>query len=148
MVPANRRYVIFDASEVALINFSEVLQTSPETLRLSVDETKALIKYEPAPAQEEVIYAEGDPEIQDEILYEEGDPALDENDVMYDANVSVGDVKQTAIRVGDVKIKGRTGDEVPASVQALTTKTQGYTHAEILELLRGEEWTPEMPEGM
>ena len=127
MVPANRRYVIFEMSEVDLIDFGQVLQTSKDTLRLSNDGTKALIKYEPAPAQEE-------------ILYEEGDPALDENDVMYDSNVSLGDVKQTAIRVGDVKIPGRSGDEIPSSVGSLTTKSQGYTHFEILNELRGEEW--------
>ena len=140
MVPANRRYVIFEMSEVDLIDFGQVLQTSKETLRLSNDGTKALIKYEPAPAQEEILYEEGDPEIREEELYEESDPALDENGVMYDSNVSLGDVKQTAIRVGDVKYPGRSGDEIPSSVDSLTTKSQGYTHFEILNELRGEEW--------
>ena len=125
MVPANRRYVIFDASEVNTIDFTQVLQTSAETLRLSIDETKALIKYEPSPAQDEVLYVEGDPE-------------LDENSPMYNSDASIG----------DVKIEARTGDEVPPSVEALTSKSQGYTHSEILEILNGEEWTPEIPEDM
>ena len=122
MVPANRRYIIFDASEVVTIDFTQVLQTSAETLRLSIDETKALIKYEPSPAQGEVLYVEGDPE-------------LDEDSDVYNSDASIG----------GVKIEARTGDEVPSSVEALTSKSQGYTHAEILEILNGEEWTSEAP---
>ena len=147
MVAENRRYVIFDASEAGLIDFNEVLQTSIETLRLSVDETKALIKYEPPSAQEEVLYVEGDPGITEEVLYEEGDAELDEYSPLYEAEKSVGDVKSIEVKVGDVKIEGRTGDEIPPSVQSLTTKTEGYTHAEILEVLSTEEWTQKMNEG-
>jgi hypothetical protein len=43
-----RRYVIFLVSEIPVIDFSQVLEGSPETLRKSIDETKALIKYEGA----------------------------------------------------------------------------------------------------
>jgi hypothetical protein len=78
-----RNYVIFDMSEVGEINFSEVMETSQETLRLSVDGTKSFVKYE--------------------------------------------------------------GTQ-PASVAALTTKTQEYTHAEILEILATSEWTAPMTE--
>ncbi len=78
-----RNYVIFDMSEVGTINFSEVMETSQDTLRLSVDGTKSFVKYE--------------------------------------------------------------GTQ-PASVAALTTKTQEYTHAEILEILATSEWTAPMNE--
>jgi hypothetical protein len=74
----DRQYVIFDMSEVGTINFSEVMETSADTLRLSVDGTKSFVKYEGAQ---------------------------------------------------------------PASVAALTTKTQEYTHSEILEILATSEWT-------
>lgn len=74
----DRKYVIFDISEVGTINFSEVMETSQDTLRLSVDGTKSFVKYE--------------------------------------------------------------GDQ-PASVAALTTKTQEYTHSEILDILATSEWT-------
>ena len=74
----DRQYVIFDMSEVGTINFSEVMETSPDTLRLSVDGTKSFVKYEGAQ---------------------------------------------------------------PASVAALTTKTQEYSHTEILEILATSEWT-------
>lgn len=74
----NRHYVVFDLSEVDTIDFSEVMETSADTLRKSVDESKSFVKYE--------------------------------------------------------------GDQ-PPSVVALTTKSQEYTHEEILTLLAGEEWT-------
>lgn len=42
----SRKYIIFDCSEISLINFNEVLETSANTLRKSVDETKTFVKYE------------------------------------------------------------------------------------------------------
>jgi hypothetical protein len=39
------RYVIFDYAEVDKIDFNEVLETSPETLRLSVDGLKTFVKW-------------------------------------------------------------------------------------------------------
>lgn len=80
---SNRRYVIFNVSELDKINFAEVLETSAETIRKSVDETKTFVKWE---------------------------------------------------------------GEAPASVQSLTTKSQYYTHSEILNILTGEEWTPPVEE--
>jgi hypothetical protein len=41
-----RTYVIIDASEVSSVDFDQVLQTSSDTLRYSVDGSKALLKYE------------------------------------------------------------------------------------------------------
>ena len=127
----NRKYVIFEVSEIDAIDFSQVLETSAETLRKSVDERKTFVKYEVLPAQEEV-------------LYQEGDPELNEDDPMYNSSLSVGDVKFPGIKAGDIKVHGRTGNEIPSSVESLTTKSQEYTHPEILEVLRAEEWTPEM----
>lgn len=44
----SRHYVIFATSETGSIDFNEVLETSVQTLRLSVDETKTFVKYEGA----------------------------------------------------------------------------------------------------
>jgi len=74
----NRHYVVFALSEVDTIDFSEVMETSADTLRKNLAETQSFVKYE-----------------------------------------------------GDM----------PASVTALTTKSQEYTHEEILTLLSGAEWT-------
>lgn len=41
-----RKFVVLDVSEIDNIDFSQVLETSPETLRLSTDESKTFIKYD------------------------------------------------------------------------------------------------------
>lgn len=38
--------MIFDVSEVLAINYTQVLETAPETLRLSADGTKAFVKWD------------------------------------------------------------------------------------------------------
>ena len=42
----NRKYIIFSTSELDKINFDEVLETSAETVRKSVDETKTFVKWD------------------------------------------------------------------------------------------------------
>jgi hypothetical protein len=41
----NRKYIIFDVSEINSIDFNCVLETSPETLRKSIDDTKTFVKW-------------------------------------------------------------------------------------------------------
>jgi len=41
-----RTYVIIDASEVSLVDFSQVSETSADTLCYSIDGTKTFVKYE------------------------------------------------------------------------------------------------------
>ena len=79
---SNRRWVIFDTSETGSIDYSQVMQTSSETLRLNLSGSKTFVKYE--------------------------------------------------------------GTQ-PSSVTSLTTKSDEYTHSEILNVLTGSEWTPEFP---
>lgn len=42
----DRKYMIFNISELSKINFSQVLETSAQTVRKSVDETKTFVKWE------------------------------------------------------------------------------------------------------
>jgi hypothetical protein len=42
----NRRFVIFGVTELSLIDFSQVFETSIDTVRKSVDETKTFVKYD------------------------------------------------------------------------------------------------------
>jgi hypothetical protein len=42
----NRNYIIFNVSEVDKVDFTQVLETSAETLRKSVDGTKTFIKWD------------------------------------------------------------------------------------------------------
>lgn len=78
----NRQYVIFSTTELDQVDFSQVLETSKDTVRKSVDETLTFVKYE---------------------------------------------------------------DDMPPTVEALTTKQGPYTHEEILAILATEEWTPDEP---
>jgi hypothetical protein len=41
----NREYIIFNVSELPLVNFNEVLETSIDTVRKSVDLTKTFVKW-------------------------------------------------------------------------------------------------------
>jgi hypothetical protein len=81
----DRNYVIFDADEVDKINFTQVLETSAETLRFSVDGTKTFVKFE-----------------------------------------------------------GST----PACLDQVTSKSESYSHSEILVILATEEWTNPNPMGI
>ena len=42
----NRNYIILNADEVDDINFGEVMETSADTLRFSVDENNTFVKFE------------------------------------------------------------------------------------------------------
>jgi len=42
----DREYLIISVSEIHLVDFNEILETSPETLRKSLDGTKTTIKWE------------------------------------------------------------------------------------------------------
>jgi hypothetical protein len=41
-----RTFVIIDASEVSSVDFDQVVETSADTLRYSLDGTKTFVKYE------------------------------------------------------------------------------------------------------
>ena len=65
-----RQFMIFNVSELELIDFSQVLETSIETVRKSVDETKTFVKWDGniiPPSVESLTTKEG-PYTYDEIL--------------------------------------------------------------------------------
>ena len=82
--PNGITYVIFNVSELPQIDFTQVLQTSEETCRRSVDGTQTLVKW-------------------------------------------------------------YTIDGIPSCVQTLTTKSQYYTHDEILEIMSTPAWQEPFP---
>ena len=41
-----RQYIIFNITELPLIDFTQVLETSADTVRLSVDGTRTFVKWE------------------------------------------------------------------------------------------------------
>jgi len=44
----NRNFMVFDASELPSIDFSQVLETSIDTVRKSIDESKSFVKWDGA----------------------------------------------------------------------------------------------------
>jgi len=42
----NREYIIFNISELPLVNFNEMLETSVDTVRKSVDGVKTFVKWD------------------------------------------------------------------------------------------------------
>ena len=42
----NRKFMIFNVSELTLIDFTQVCETSQDTLRFSVDGTKTFVKWD------------------------------------------------------------------------------------------------------
>ena len=80
---SNREFMIFNVSELDQIDFTQVLETSIDTVRKSVDQTKTFVKWD--------------------------------------------------------------GQEIPPSVEGLTTKEGPYTYDEILAILATPEWTDPNP---
>lgn len=46
MSTENRKYIIIDASDISSIDFSQVNETSENTLRYSIDDSKTFVKFE------------------------------------------------------------------------------------------------------
>ena len=66
---SNRQYVIFNVSELDSIDFTQVLETSADTVRRSVDDTKTFVKWDSSvPACVEVLTTKGDYLTYEEIL--------------------------------------------------------------------------------
>jgi hypothetical protein len=69
MAYENRRYLIIPTSITGSINFSQVGETSTETLRLSVDGTKTFVKYEVHIEEEDRTETYTNPETGEEETY-------------------------------------------------------------------------------
>jgi len=67
---ANREFMIFNLSELDQIDFTQVLETSIDTVRKSVDQTKTFVKWEGTtiPASVEALTTKDGPYTYDEIL--------------------------------------------------------------------------------
>lgn len=65
-----REFMIFDVSELNLINFDEVLETSIDTVRKSIDGTKTFVKWDTdtVPSSVESLTTKEGPYTYDEML--------------------------------------------------------------------------------
>ena len=65
----NRRFVIFNVTELPQINFNQVYETDADTVRKSVDETKTFVKYDmPQPSSVAALTTKSQEYTYDEIL--------------------------------------------------------------------------------
>ena len=65
----NRRFVIFNVSELSTIDFSQVDETSADTVRKSVDELETFVKFElPTPSSVTALTTKSQEYTYDEIL--------------------------------------------------------------------------------
>jgi hypothetical protein len=68
-VTSNREYMIFSVTEIDKIDFSQVLETGPDTLRKNVDETKTFVKWNGSiPSSVEALETKEGPYSYEEIL--------------------------------------------------------------------------------
>lgn len=66
---ANRRFVIFEVTELSTIDFNQVYETSADTVRKSVDQTKTFVKYDmPQPSSVAALTTKSVEYTYDEIL--------------------------------------------------------------------------------
>jgi hypothetical protein len=66
---ANRRFVIFEVTELSTIDFTQVYETSIDTVRKSVDETQTFVKYDmPQPSSVTALTTKSIEYTYDEIL--------------------------------------------------------------------------------
>ena len=67
----NRQYVIFSTSELSTIDFTQVMESSADTVRKSADGTKTFVKWEgEPPACVEALETKGEYLTHEEILAE------------------------------------------------------------------------------
>ena len=63
----NRRWLVIPASEAANVNFSQVLESSADSLRYNVAETETFVKYEVRVVEETYTETHTDPETNEEV---------------------------------------------------------------------------------
>tara|TARA_B100001094_G_C17916318_1_gene663719 strand:+ start:271 stop:621 length:351 start_codon:yes stop_codon:yes gene_type:complete len=111
--PEDRRWVILNTSETGSIDFTQVCESSPKTLKVTNDGSQTFVKWDKLVAVEQVLYTDDDFDIPE------------------------------GKSVGDVRIAATASMDTPSSVLSLSTKSQEYTQSEILNILTGSAWVPE-----
>lgn len=92
----NRRWLIIPTSITGSIDFNQVLESSPESLRISVDGSKTFIKYEIREVLEDQTYTGINPETGEETthttlagiygrpdIYQEGDTEYNHEEILH-----------------------------------------------------------------
>ena len=128
----NRKFVIFNTSETGSIQFYK-----PATY----DETGSLLTEATASEVMETAGSSLRLNISGSKTFVKYNRAPAQTEVLYQE----GDNIPSGSSVGDVRIAVAAEEEVPASVDGLSSKSQEYTHTEILNILTGSEWSHSTP---
>jgi hypothetical protein len=92
----NRRWLIIPTTATGSIDFNQVLESSLESLRLSVDGTKTFVKYEINEVLEDITHTSINPETREEVtsitlagvygrpsIYQEGDVEYNHEEILH-----------------------------------------------------------------
>ena len=79
----NREFMIFNVSELPLIDFTQVCETSIDTVRKSIDETKTFVKWDGVtPSSVELLTTKEGPYTYEEILTILNGPEWTSNEII------------------------------------------------------------------
>ena len=138
----NRRWIFLNSGDMSEVDYGQVLQTSADTCRYSVDGTKAFVKYEtttyPIDINAENVDSEGNTY---NFQYEQVGTETDEdgNEMPLYSNNIIGS--------GLAFASGEAVGRPDIFNKALTISgKEEFTHQETLEILRGEDWSESIPQ--
>lgn len=146
----DRRWIFLSSGDVASIDFNQVMQTSAETLRYSLDGTKTFVKYPvsicPIPEgyddDNNPIYGDNVAENGDTYQFQYAQISVTGNE----PNGTVDDLNNLAgsgLLQASGTILGRPS--VFGNALEISGKNE-FTHSEVLSILTGAEWTNNNPQ--
>ena len=146
----DRRWIFLSSGDVASIDFNQVMQTSAETLRYSLDGTKTFVKYPvsicPIPEgyddDNNPIYGDNVAENGDTYQFQYAQISVTGNE----PNGTVDDLNNLAgsgLLQASGTILGRPS--VFGNALEISGKSE-FTHSEVLSILTGAEWTNNNPQ--
>jgi|10_taG_2_1085330.scaffolds.fasta_scaffold14057_2 hypothetical protein len=147
----NRRWIFLNSGDMSEVNFDQVLQTSADTCRYSLDGTKAFVKYNLTthPIQQGIDF-EGNAVYNDNVdsegntynfQYEQvgTETGPEGNEIILYSNNIIGS--------GLAFASGEVVGEPDILDKALTISgKEEFTHQETLEILLGEDWAEPIPQ--
>ena len=146
----DRRWIFLNSGDVASIDFNQVMQTSAETLRYSLDGTKTFVKYPVSICPIPEGYDDDNNPIYGDNVAENGDTyqfqyaqisvtGNEPNGTVDDLNNVVG----SGLLQASGAILGRPS--VFENALEISGKSE-FTHLEVLSILTGAEWTNNNPQ--
>lgn len=128
----NRKWIFLNSGDMSEVDYGQVLQTSADTCRYSVDGTKAFIKYETTIYPID-INAENVDSVGNTYNFEYGEPTPEGEMPLYSNNI---------IGSGLAFASGEVVGKPDILNKALTISgKKEFTHSETLSILAGSDWS-------